>query len=79
MTCLDCAGTRAVPDDRSGGYAPCPSCVIEATTTFASWRTCLTTSRATPAQNPSPIPPWGRASSISKENHVQRELDLAQH
>jgi hypothetical protein len=34
MTCLDCAGTCAVPDDRSGGYAPCPSCVIKATTTF---------------------------------------------
>jgi hypothetical protein len=31
MTCPDCAGTRAIPDDFSGGYAPCPSCVTEAT------------------------------------------------
>ena len=34
MTCHDCAGARAVPDDVGGGYAPCPSCVVEATETF---------------------------------------------
>lgn len=34
MTCPDCGGTRAVPDDFSSGYAPCPSCVIEASATF---------------------------------------------
>ena len=34
MSCLDCAGTRAVPDDPSGGYAPCPACVIDAGDSF---------------------------------------------
>ncbi len=35
MSCPDCGGTRAVPDDfNGGGYALCPSCVIEATSTF---------------------------------------------
>ena len=34
MTCPDCAGTRAVPDDLTADYAPCPSCVIEASLTF---------------------------------------------
>jgi hypothetical protein len=34
MSCPDCGGTRAVPDDVFGGYAPCPSCVVEAITTF---------------------------------------------
>ncbi len=36
MTCPDCGGTRAVPDDFTGSYAPCPSCVIEATSTFVA-------------------------------------------
>ena len=36
MTCPDCGGTRAVPDDVSGGYAPCPSCVIDAGSTFVA-------------------------------------------
>jgi hypothetical protein len=36
MTCPDCHGTRAVPDDVTGGYAPCPSCVIDAGTTFVA-------------------------------------------
>ena len=30
MSCLDCHGSLAVPDDLTGGYAPCPCCVIEA-------------------------------------------------
>ena len=34
MSCPDCAGTRAVPDDLSGGYAPCPACVVDARLTF---------------------------------------------
>ncbi len=34
MSCLDCHGTLAVPDDITGGYAPCPCCVIEADLTF---------------------------------------------
>ena len=38
MSCLDCHGTLAVPDDITGGYAPCPSCVIEADLTFVIWQ-----------------------------------------
>ncbi len=34
MTCLDCHGARAVPDDPTGGYGPCPCCVIDAGETF---------------------------------------------
>jgi len=34
MSCPDCAGTRAIPDDLTGGYQPCPTCVIETSTTF---------------------------------------------
>jgi len=34
MTCLACHGTRAVPDEVTGGYAPCPSCVTDAGTTY---------------------------------------------
>lgn len=39
-TCDDCGGTRAVPDDfgrHEDGYAPCPSCVIDAGSTFVVW------------------------------------------
>jgi hypothetical protein len=35
--CTDCSGSRAVPDDfglYEDGYAPCPSCVIDAGETF---------------------------------------------
>jgi len=34
MSCHDCFGARAVPDDVQGGYRPCPGCVIEATATW---------------------------------------------
>ncbi len=34
MSCPDCHGARAVPDDLSGGYGPGPSCVIDAGVTF---------------------------------------------
>ncbi len=34
MSCPDCAGTRAIPDDLTRGYQPCPTCVIETSTTF---------------------------------------------
>ena len=34
MSCPDCHDTRAVPDDLTGGYAPCPSCVVDAGATF---------------------------------------------
>jgi len=36
MSCLDCAGTRAVPDDLTGSYQPCQSCVIQAGTTVVA-------------------------------------------
>jgi len=36
MSCPDCAGTRAIPDDLTGGYQPCQSCVIQAGTTFVA-------------------------------------------
>jgi hypothetical protein len=38
--CLDCSGSRAVPDDLGeyeDGYQPCPSCVIDAGDTFVVW------------------------------------------
>lgn len=38
--CPDCSGSRAVPDDlgeHEDGYAPCPSCVIDAESTFVVW------------------------------------------
>jgi len=34
MSCNDCFGARAVPDDVQGGYRACPGCVIEPTATF---------------------------------------------
>jgi len=37
MTCHDCAGARTVPDDVTGGYAPCPCFVIDAGMTFIVW------------------------------------------
>jgi len=39
MICSDCHGTRAVPDDLTSGYAPCPGHVIAARETFV----CLET------------------------------------
>ena len=38
MSCLDCHGSLAGPDGLTGGYAPCPSCVIEADLTFVIWQ-----------------------------------------
>jgi hypothetical protein len=38
--CTDCSGSRAVPDDfgvYEDGYVPCPSCVVDAGTTFVVW------------------------------------------
>ena len=38
--CSDCGDARAVPDDLGvyeDGYAPCPSCVIDAGETFVVW------------------------------------------
>ncbi len=37
MTCLDCHGARAVPDDVTGGYGPRPCCVIDAGATYVVW------------------------------------------
>jgi hypothetical protein len=37
MTCTDCDGSRAVPDDLSSGYLPCPSCVNKAQQTWVVW------------------------------------------
>jgi len=37
MTCSVCHGTRSAPDDCTGGYAPCPCCVIDAGTTYVAW------------------------------------------
>jgi len=34
VSCNDCFGARAMPDDVPGGYRACPGCVIEATATF---------------------------------------------
>ncbi len=31
MSCHDCSGARAVPDDMQGDYRACPGCLIEAT------------------------------------------------
>ncbi len=39
MSCHDCFGARAVPDDVQGGYRTCPRCVIEATATFICFDT----------------------------------------
>ncbi len=39
MSCHDCSGARAVPDDMQGGYRACPGCVIEATATFVCFDT----------------------------------------
>jgi len=34
MSCHDCSGARAVPDDVQGGYRACPGCLIKATATI---------------------------------------------
>ena len=39
MSCHDCFGARAVPDDVQGGSRACPGCVIEATATFVCFDT----------------------------------------
>ncbi len=39
MSCPDCSGARAVPDDVQGGYRACPECVIEATATWVCFDT----------------------------------------
>lgn len=36
-TCDDCFGARAVPDDFTGDYRACPSCVIDAGETWVVW------------------------------------------
>jgi len=44
VSCQDCFGARAVPDDVQGGYRACPGCVIEATATWV----CVDTEDADP-------------------------------
>jgi len=39
VSCPDCFGARAVPDDVQGGSRACPGCVIEATATFVCFDT----------------------------------------
>jgi len=39
VSCHDCSGARAVPDDVQGGYHACPGCVIEATATWVCFDT----------------------------------------
>jgi len=39
MSCNDCSGVRAGPDDVPGGYRACPGCLIEATATFICFDT----------------------------------------
>ncbi len=39
MSCNDCSGVRAVPDDVRGGYRACPGSVIEATSTSVCFKT----------------------------------------
>ena len=70
MSWPDCAGTRAVPDDLSAGYLPCPAYVVDAGLTFVVLggrrvthpaRACpdvRTTARRTTAQ-PTPDPTSG--------------------
>ncbi len=43
MSCHNCLGVRAVPDDVPGGYRACPGCVIKATATWV----CSNTEDAT--------------------------------
>ncbi len=44
MSCQDCSGMRAVPDDVQGGYRTCPGCLIKATATSV----CVDTEDADP-------------------------------
>jgi len=44
MSCHDCFGARAVPDDVQGGYRACPRCLVEATATWV----CVDTEDAAP-------------------------------
>ncbi len=39
MSCHDCSGVRAGPDDVQGGYRTCPGFVIEATATWVCFET----------------------------------------
>jgi len=39
VSCQDCFGARAVPDDVQGGYRAWPGCLIEATATFVCFET----------------------------------------
>jgi len=44
VSCQDCSGMRAVPDDVQGGYRTCPGCLIKATATSV----CVDTEDADP-------------------------------
>ncbi len=39
MSCHDCLGMRAVPDEVQGGYRACPGRLIKATTTSVCFDT----------------------------------------
>jgi len=39
MSCHDCSGVRAVPDDVQGGLRACPGCLHEATATYVCFET----------------------------------------
>ncbi len=39
MSCHDCSGVCAVPDDARGGYRACLGCLVEATATFVCFET----------------------------------------
>ncbi len=40
MSCPDCFGARAVPDDmQGGGYRTCPGCLLAATSTSVCFDT----------------------------------------
>ncbi len=73
MTCSDCHGTRAVPDGVTGGYTPCPSCVIDAGTTYVVWESPTAPGLQRPHSPYQPDPTRGRASSCPKENAMSRE------
>ncbi len=66
MTCPDCDGTRAVPDDLSGGYAPCPSCVIDATTTFVVFEDLPDDEESHTRTEPKPDPALGSGFVMSE-------------
>jgi hypothetical protein len=80
--CEDCNGARSVPDlgEYEDGYAPCPSCVIDAGETFVVWEETLGRRDTFPQAGSGPLRsdavevPWRQVVELPQQrNNSDRE------